>query len=109
MELDRAGNTGDATPDRPAPEGPDDASEFDYPQAPPDVGEPQHLPLPPSAKLTSVDLVVCLLFPLVGVIAGLIRLIRGDPSAARMLVISGAMLLVAILFKLGALSELFGQ
>jgi hypothetical protein len=48
-----------------------------------------------------VDLAICLLLPLVGLIAGVLRLLRGDPTAGRMLSVSGVVLLVIILLQSG--------
>ena len=43
-----------------------------------------------SAQLTGVDLAVCLFLPVVGFIAGVLRLLRGEPTAGRMMLVSGA-------------------
>ena len=44
------------------------------------------------ANLTTVDWLVCLLLPLIALILGFIRLIRGDPTAGKMLGVSAAVL-----------------
>jgi hypothetical protein len=50
------------------------------------------------AQLTGVDLAICLLVPIVGFVAGVLRLIRGEPTAGRMLLISGVVLGLWTLF-----------
>src|SRR4051812_27053190 len=46
---------------------------------------PRRQPPARSAQLTGVDVVICVLLPAVGFIAGLLRLLRGEPTAGRML------------------------
>lgn len=62
---------------------------------------------PPSAplhgQLTGVDLAVCVLLPVIGLIAGVLRLIRGEPTAGRMLLVSGTVLLLIILLQYGTI------
>ncbi len=80
-----------------------DSSARSYPRFPGDAIIPQREPsertapfevsnpkVPPrSAKaskpLTNIDLLVCVVLPPVGVIAGILRCIRGDPTGWRML------------------------
>jgi hypothetical protein len=42
-----------------------------------------------SKPLTTIDLLICVVLPPVGIIAGMIRCIRGDPTGWRMLSFSG--------------------
>lgn len=62
--------------------------------------EPRRPPPASSAQLTGVDLAICLLLPVVGFIAGILRLLRGEPTAGRMLSVSGTVLLI-VLFLTG--------
>ncbi len=48
-------------------------------------------------ELTTIDLLVCIVLPFVGVIAGIVRIVRGDPTGLRMFLISTGVLVVATL------------
>jgi hypothetical protein len=57
-------------------------------------------PLSPSTvQLTGVDIAVCLLIPMIGFIAGVLRLLRGNPTGWRMMAVSCALPLVIFLFQ----------
>ena len=58
---------------------------------------PRHPPPTRSAQLTGVDLAVCVLLPLVGFIAGVLRLLRRNPTGGRMMAVSGCVLVVGVL------------
>ena len=90
-------------PDAPAAQG--------YPKFPGDAIVPQRLPservapledpilappsLPkPKKQLTAIDLLICVMLPLVGVIVGAIRFIRGDSTGLRMFLISVCFIVV---------------
>jgi hypothetical protein len=49
--------------------------------------------------LTTVDLIVCVILPLVGLIVGGVRVIQGRSSGNRMLLLSGVMVVVQIFLR----------
>lgn len=51
-------------------------------------------------ELTGFYVWICILFPLVGLIAGVVRVFEGKPSGAKMLLISGLMAVVQIILRL---------
>jgi hypothetical protein len=46
-----------------------------------------------------VDVAVCLLLPAVGFVAGVLRLLRGNPTGWRMMAVSAALPLLVLLFE----------
>ena len=53
-----------------------------------------------AAELTGVDLFLCILFPLIGMIVGGVRVMQGTPSGVKMLVLSGVMMVVQFFLRL---------
>jgi len=51
------------------------------------------------AFLTWVDVIVCILFPIVGIIVGIVRLIQGKRTAGKMIGLSLVVILIVVLLK----------